>query len=170
MGRHERACHPWRRRSKDSPVLCKYSCRPAILKTSERSAKGLRELARMRVISTEAAPNPVAAYSQGTEAGGVVYTAGQLGVDPATGKLFEGIEAQTLAALTNIRAIVEAAGLQVADIVKVTVFLTKMSEFDAMNAVYKQFFDGHRPARSTVGVSELPRPDAKVEIEAIAAR
>jgi 2-iminobutanoate/2-iminopropanoate deaminase len=122
------------------------------------------------MISTESAPNPVAAYSQGAEAGGVVYTAGQLGVEPSTGKFPEGIEAQTLAALTNVRTIVEAAGLRVSDIVKVTVFLTDMSQFDAMNAVYRNFFDGHKPARTTVGVSELPRPAAVVEIDAIAAR
>jgi 2-iminobutanoate/2-iminopropanoate deaminase len=124
----------------------------------------------MRVISTDSAPNPVAAYSQGAEAGGVVYTAGQLGVDPSTGAFPEGVEAQTLAALTNMRTIVEAAGLRVADIVKVTVFLTDMSHFDAMNTVYRRFFDGHKPARTTVGVSELPRPAALVEIDAIAAR
>ncbi|HKW45222.1 MAG TPA: Rid family detoxifying hydrolase [Candidatus Eremiobacteraceae bacterium] len=124
----------------------------------------------MRVISTDAAPNPVAAYSQGTEAGGVVYTAGQLGLDPATGRFPESIEAQTLAALTNIRGIVEAAGLRISDIVKVNVFLIDMSQFEAMNAVYKQFFNGHKPARSTVGVAELPRPDARIEIDAVAAR
>lgn len=124
----------------------------------------------MRVISTDGAPNPVAAYSQGAEAGGVVYTAGQLGVDPGTGAFADGIEAQTLAALTNMRTIVEAAGLHASDIVKVTVFLTDMAQFDAMNAVYKQFFDGHKPARTTVGVSELPRSAALVEIDAIAAR
>jgi 2-iminobutanoate/2-iminopropanoate deaminase len=69
-----------------------------------------------------------------------------------------------------VRTIVEAAGLDVTDIVKVTVFLTDMAQFDAMNAVYKRFFDGHKPARSTVGVKELPRPAALVEIDAIAAR
>ena len=140
------------------------------MKTSERSARERRELALMRMISTESAPNPVAAYSQGAEAGGVVYTAGQLGVEPSTGAFPEGIEAQTLAALTNVRTIVEAAGLRVSDIVKVTVFLTDMSQFDAMNVVYRNFFDGHKPARTTVGVSELPRPAAVVEIDAIAAR
>jgi 2-iminobutanoate/2-iminopropanoate deaminase len=140
------------------------------MKILKRAAQGRRELARMRVISTESAPNPVAAYSQGAEAGGVVYTAGQLGLDPATGSFPDGIEAQTLAALTNIRTIVEAAGLRLTDIAKVTVFLTKMSHFDAMNAVYKKFFDGHKPARTTVGVAELPRPAALIEIDAVAAR
>ena len=140
------------------------------MKILKRAAQGRREPARMRVISTESAPNPVAAYSQGAEAGGTVYTAGQLGLDPATGSFPDGIEAQTLAALTNIRSIVEAAGLGLTDIVKVTVFLTKMSHFDAMNAVYKKFFDGHKPARTTVGVAELPRPAALVEIDAVAAR
>jgi 2-iminobutanoate/2-iminopropanoate deaminase len=99
-----------------------------------------------------------------------VYTAGQLGVSPGTGSFPDGIEAQTHAALANVRTIVEAAGLDVTDIVKVTVFLTDMAQFDAMNAVYKRFFDGHKPARSTVGVKELPRPAALVEIDAIAAR
>jgi 2-iminobutanoate/2-iminopropanoate deaminase len=140
------------------------------MKTPERAAERRRELARMRVISTDAAPNPVAAYSQGAEAGGTVYTAGQLGFDPATGSFPDGIEAQTLVALTNVRNIVEAAGLKISDIVKVTVFLTEMSQFDAMNAIYKEFFNGHKPARTTVGVRELPRPAALVEIDAIAAR
>jgi 2-iminobutanoate/2-iminopropanoate deaminase len=138
--------------------------------TLKRAAGWRRELAPMRVISTDAAPNPVAAYSQGAEAGGIVYTAGQLGIDPATGTFPDGIEAQTLNALTNVRNIVEAAGLRLSDIVKVTVFLTAMSQFDAMNAVYKKFFDGHKPARTTVGVHELPRPAALVEIDAVAAR
>jgi len=105
------------------------------MKTSERSALGRRELARMRTISTDAAPNPVAAYSQGAEVGGVVYTAGQLGIVPSSGTFPDGIEAQTLAALTNVRTIVEAAGLRVSDIVKVTVFLIDMSQFDATSRV-----------------------------------
>ncbi len=128
------------------------------------------ELAPMRPISTTAAPNPVAAYSQGAEAGGVVYTAGQLGFDAGGGTFPSDIESQTLNALTNIRAIVEAAGCRVEDIVKVNVFLTDMAHFDAMNEVYKRFFGGHKPARSTVGVAALPRPGALVEIDAIAAK
>ncbi len=122
----------------------------------------------MRPINSDAAPNPVAAYSQGAEAGGVIYTAGQLGFDAGAGTIPADIETQTLNALTNVRAIVEAAGARMEDIVKVTVFLTDMLHFDAMNEVYKRFFGGHKPARSTVGVAQLPRPGALIEIDAIA--
>lgn len=124
----------------------------------------------MRLISTDSAPNPVAAYSQGAEAGGVIYTAGQLGFDAGLGTFPADIETQTLNALNNIRAIVEAGGASVEDIIKVTVFLTDMQHFEAMNGVYKRFFGGHKPARSTVGVAALPRPGALIEIDAIAAR
>lgn len=124
----------------------------------------------MRPISTAAAPNPVAAYSQGAEAGGVVYTAGQLGFDAGSAAFPADIETQTLNALTNVRAIIEAAGCRVEDIVKVNVFLMDMAQFDAMNEVYKRFFGGHKPARSTVGVAALPRPGALIEIDAVASK
>ena len=121
-----------------------------------------------RPISTPNAPKPVAAYAQGIVAGGFLFTAGQVGLDPATGALVEGgLEAQTQRALDNIRAVVTAAGLSIADIVKVTLYLTDMSKFPAVNALYERFLEGHRPVRTTVGVSSLPG-GSLVEVDAIA--
>ena len=121
----------------------------------------------MRSISTTAAPKPVAAYAQAIIAGGFVFTAGQIGLDPATNALVEGLEAQAQRALENIGAVLAAEGLSTADIVKVTLYLTDLSKFASVNALYERFFDGHRPARTTVGVNALPA-GALVEIDAIA--
>ena len=122
----------------------------------------------MRQISTPDAPKPVAAYAQAISAGGFLFTAGQIGLDPATGALVEGgLEAQAARALDNIRAVVTAAGLSIADIVKVTLYLTDMSKFPAVNALYERFLEGHRPARTTVGVSTLPG-GSLFEVDAIA--
>ncbi|HXM18796.1 MAG TPA: Rid family detoxifying hydrolase [Candidatus Tumulicola sp.] len=123
----------------------------------------------MKVISTPSAPQPVAAYSQGIVANGFVYTAGQVGLDVASGLLVDGIEAQAERALTSVKNIIEAAGLSVADIVKVTIFVTDLSKFALVNAVYARFVGDHRPARSTVGVAALPL-GAMIEVEAIAAQ
>jgi 2-iminobutanoate/2-iminopropanoate deaminase len=123
----------------------------------------------MRVISTPSAPQPVAAYSQGIVANGFVYTAGQVGLDVASGLLVDGIEAQAERALTSVKNIIEAAGLSVADIVKITIFVTDLSKFALVNAVYASFVGDHRPARSTVGVAALPL-GAMIEVEAIAAQ
>ena len=122
----------------------------------------------MKVISTDAAPRPVAAYSQAVEAGGFVYTAGQLGVDPATGKLADGLAAQAERAFENVRIILAAAELAVKDIVKITLYVTDLSEFKAVNELYAKFVAVHRPARTTVGAAALPL-GALIEIEAIAA-
>jgi 2-iminobutanoate/2-iminopropanoate deaminase len=123
----------------------------------------------MEIISTDAAPQPVAAYSQGVKICGFVYTAGQVGLDPATGKLVDGLEAQAERAFASVKAIVEEAGLTVEDIAKVTVFVTDLSQFALVNSIYARFVGDHRPARSTVGVSALPL-GALIEVEAIAAR
>lgn len=123
----------------------------------------------MKVISTPSAPQPVAAYSQGIVANGFVYTAGQVGLDAASGLLVDGIEAQAERALTSVKNIVEAAGLSVADIVKVTIFVTDLSQFALVNAIYARFVGDHRPARSTIGVAALPL-GAMIEVEAIAAQ
>ena len=99
---------------------------------------------------------------------GLLFTAGQIPLDPATGQLVEdGIEAQTRQSLANLQAILEAAGSSLADVVKVTVFLIDMTEFKAMNGIYAQFFPDSPPARSAVQVGALPL-GARVEIEAIA--
>jgi 2-iminobutanoate/2-iminopropanoate deaminase len=123
----------------------------------------------MKAIATPHAPVPVAAYSQAIEAAGFVFTAGQVGIDPATGSLAQGLEAQATAAFSNIAAVLRAAGLRPSDVVKVTIFMTDLAHFARVNAIYEGFVCTHRPARSTVGVASLPL-GALIEVEAIAAR
>ncbi len=123
----------------------------------------------MEIVSTEKAPPAVGPYSQSVIAGALIFTAGQLGIDPKSGELAEGIEAQTRQALTNLSALLEAASSSLDRVVKATVFLAHMEDFATMNAIYAEFFPLQPPARSTVGVAQLPR-GALVEIEAIALR
>lgn len=121
-----------------------------------------------RIIATEAAPAAIGPYSQGIAAGSLVFTSGQIPLDPATGAFPEGIEAQTRQSLTNVKAILEKAGSGMDKVIKTTVFLSDMNNFAAMNAVYESFFPaGNCPARSAVEVARLPK-DALVEIEAVA--
>ena len=125
-------------------------------------------MSTIQTVSTPGAPRAIGPYSQGITAGGFLFTAGQVGFDPATGELVdEGIAEQTGRVLENIRSILRAAGLDFASVVKTTVFLVDMADFAAMNEVYARAFGDHRPARSTVAVAALPR-GARVEIEAIA--
>jgi 2-iminobutanoate/2-iminopropanoate deaminase len=120
-------------------------------------------------ISTQGAPRAIGPYSQGITANGFLFTAGQVGFDPASGELVDGgIAEQTHRVLQNIRAILRAGGTDVDHVVKTTVFLVDMADFALMNEVYAEFFGDHRPARSTVAVASLPR-GARVEIEAVAA-
>ena len=121
------------------------------------------------VVSTPNAPAAIGPYSQGIVAQGtMVFTAGQVGFDPATGALVGGdVKTQTRRALENVKAILEKGGATLQSVVKTTVFLKEMGEFAAMNEVYAEFFPAPAPARSTVEVARLPR-DARVEIEAIA--
>jgi 2-iminobutanoate/2-iminopropanoate deaminase len=122
----------------------------------------------MREVATAGAPKAIGPYSQGIVVGGLVYTAGQTPLDPATGEMVAGgIAEQTARALENIRAILDGAGSGMGQVVKTTVFLTDMADFAEMNATYAQAFGDHRPVRSTVAVKALPR-GARVEIEAIA--
>jgi 2-iminobutanoate/2-iminopropanoate deaminase len=121
-----------------------------------------------RVIQSSAAPAPVAAYSQAIASGGLLFCSGQIAIDPQTGRMVEGgIEAETERVLENLKAVLEAAGASLADVVKTTIYLADFSEFQAMNAVYERAFPTDPPARATVGVAALPR-GAKVELEAIA--
>jgi 2-iminobutanoate/2-iminopropanoate deaminase len=121
-----------------------------------------------QVVVTENAPKAIGPYSAGVKVGNFVYTAGQLGIDPASGAFVEGgVEAETRQALQNLRAVLEAAGSCLENVIKTTVFLRDMNDFAAMNGVYAQFFTENFPARSAVQVARLPR-DAAVEIEAVA--
>jgi 2-iminobutanoate/2-iminopropanoate deaminase len=120
-------------------------------------------------IHSEAAPQALGPYSQGILAGDLIFTAGQLGGDPRTGELANGIEAQTLQALSNIASVLDAAGAGWADVVKTTVFLADMADFAAFNAVYAEVVEEPFPARSTVAAAALPK-GALVEIDAIAVR
>jgi len=120
------------------------------------------------IIKTETAPSAIGPYSQAIIANGLVFTAGQTGGVPATRKMVEGgIKEQTRQTLTNVKAVLEAAGTSLENVVKTTVFLADMNDFAAMNAVYGEFFPTPYPARSTVQVARLPG-DALVEIETIA--
>ena len=125
----------------------------------------------MKAISTQAAPAAIGPYSQAIDSGaGLVFVSGQLPIDPATGAFPEGgIREQTRQSLLNARAILEAAGLGLGNVVKTTVFLADMGDFAAMNEVYAQFFAAPYPARSAVAVKTLPK-GALVEVECIAAR
>lgn len=122
------------------------------------------------IISTEKAPAAIGPYAQAVEKGGLIFTSGQLPIDPATGTFPAGIEAQTAQSLTNVGAILAAAGASMDDVLKTTVFLSDMNDFAAMNKVYATFFsEGCFPARSAVQAARLPK-DALVEIEVIAAK
>ena len=122
------------------------------------------------IIATAKAPAAIGPYSQAVVANGTVYVSGQLAFIPETGKLLEGtVGEMTTQSLKNIQAILAAAGCTMADVVKTTIFLSDMNDFAEVNAAYAVFFPENPPARACVQVARLPR-DAKVEIEAIAAR
>lgn len=122
-----------------------------------------------KVIATANAPKAIGPYSQAIEAGNLIFVSGQLPVDPATGKVAEGISAQTEQALKNIKAILEEAGCTLENVVKCTCLLSTMDDFAAMNEVYAKYFTGNYPARAAFAVKTLPL-GVSVEIEAIAAR
>jgi 2-iminobutanoate/2-iminopropanoate deaminase len=122
-----------------------------------------------RVISTPKAPTAIGPYSQAIEHGGVVYCSGQIAIDPATGKLVDGSAAeQARLALENLQAVLQAAGSDLAHALRLTVFLTDMDDFAAVNDVYRTFFGEAPPARACVEVSRLPK-GVRVEIDALAA-
>ena len=122
----------------------------------------------MKVISTKKAPAAIGPYSQAIRVGNLVYTSGQIPIDPATSAFVEGgIKEQTRQSLTNVKAILEEAGTSLANVVKTTVFMADMADFADMNSVYAEFFTEPYPARSAVAVKTLPK-GALVEIEVIA--
>jgi 2-iminobutanoate/2-iminopropanoate deaminase len=121
-----------------------------------------------QVISTPKAPAAIGPYSQAIRVGNLIYTSGQIPINPATGQFVEGgIKEQTRQSLTNVKAILEEAGTSMANVIKTTVFMADMAEFADMNWIYAEFFDEPFPARSAVAVKTLPK-GALVEIEVIA--
>lgn len=124
---------------------------------------------KLASVSVSDAPKAIGPYAQAVKIGSLIYTSGQIPLDPATMKLIEGdIAAQTARVLSNLEAVLRGAGATLADVVKTTVFLADMKDFPAMNEVYAARFGAHRPARSTVQVAALPA-GARIEIEVVAA-
>lgn len=124
-------------------------------------------MSKRSVVSTPNAPAAIGPYSQAIRAGQFLFASGQLGLDPATGDLREGIEAQTRQALANLQAVLSEAGATVANVVKTTIFLADLSHFATVNQLYGEVFGHEPPARSTVQVAALPK-GGLVEIEVIA--
>src|SRR2546421_6947638 len=123
---------------------------------------------RRTQIATTQAPAAIGPYSQAIRCGQFIYTSGQVALDPASGAIVgDDVQAQTHRVLQNLQAVLNSAGASLSSVIKTTVFLTRMSDFQAMNAIYASYFEGLAPARSTVAVAELPRK-ARVEIECIA--
>lgn len=122
-----------------------------------------------KVISTDKAPAAIGPYSQAIEVNGMVYTSGVIPVVPSTGEIPEGVEAQAKQALSNLSALLEAAGTSMEHVVKTTVFIKEMDAFGAINEIYATYFKGAFPARSCVEVARLPK-DVQLEIEAIATK
>jgi 2-iminobutanoate/2-iminopropanoate deaminase len=121
-----------------------------------------------KIVVSDKAPKAIGPYSVAVQTGQMVYTAGQIGLDPATGEIVPGgIEAETRQVLTNLKNVLEASGSSLGDVVKTTVFLRDMADFAKMNAIYGEFFNQQPPARSTIAVAGLPKGGA-VEIEAVA--
>ena len=122
-----------------------------------------------KVISTDKAPGAIGPYSQAIEVNGMVFTSGVIPVDPATGVIPEGVEAQATQAFTNLTNLVEASGAAMSQVVKTTVFIKEMNDFGKINEIYAKFFKEPYPSRSCVEVARLPK-DVMLEIEAIATK
>jgi len=122
---------------------------------------------KKEIISTTKAPGALGPYSQAVKIGNMVYTSGQLGINPETGELPGDLTAQAHQVFKNLKAVLEAAGATMDHVVKTLVFLADMNDFVAVNSIYKEYFTDNYPARSAVEVARLPK-DAKLEIEAIA--
>lgn len=120
-----------------------------------------------KVISTDKAPGAIGPYSQAIEVNGMVFTSGVIPVDPATGVIPEGVEAQATQAFTNLTNLVEASGAAMSQVVKTTVFIKEMNDFGKINEIYAKFFKEPYPSRSCVEVARLPK-DVLIEIEAVA--
>lgn len=140
-------------------LLALTACQPALSDRVDR-----------KEITASNAPAAIGPYSHAQQVGHTLYLSGQVGLDPVTGQLAPGgIEAETRQALMNLKAVLDAADFAITDVVQAQVFLADLNDFTAMNAVYGEFFGGHRPARATVQVARLPR-DARIEIMLVAHR
>ncbi|MCR4711180.1 MAG: RidA family protein [Clostridia bacterium] len=122
-----------------------------------------------KAILVDNAPAAVGPYVHAVEAGNTLYCSGQLGLDPVTGELPEGVEAQAVQSLANLKAVLEGAGYAMSDVVKTTVFIDNMDDFGKVNAIYAAAFGDHKPARSCVEVAKLPK-GGLVEIECVAVK
>lgn len=122
-----------------------------------------------KVVSTDKAPGAIGPYSQAIEVNGMVFTSGVIPVDPATGVIPEGVEAQATQAFTNLTNLVEASGAAMSQVVKTTVFIKEMNDFGKINEIYAKFFKEPYPSRSCVEVARLPK-DVLLEVEAIVAK
>ncbi len=122
----------------------------------------------MEQISTNKAPAAIGPYSQAIKAGGFLFTSGQIPIDPATGNIPEGVEAQAEQALTNVKNLIEAAGASIDNVIKTTVFIKNMDDFGKINEIYAKYFTEPYPARSCVEVARLPK-DVLLEVETIVA-
>lgn len=123
----------------------------------------------MKYITSDKAPAAIGPYSQAIDVDGTLYCSGQLGIQPKSGELVEGITGQTQQALSNIRAVLEAGHCSLDNVVKTTIYLTDLGQFQLVNEIYASYFSNHRPARATVQVAALPK-NALIEIECIAVR
>ncbi len=121
----------------------------------------------INVVSTKNAPAVVGPYSQALEVNGFIFCSGQIGIDPKTKNLVDGIENQTRQTLNNINEVVRASGSNLRHILKTTIYLSDMKNYNLVNKIYGEYFNSHKPARATVEVSRLPK-DCLIEIEAIA--
>ncbi len=119
------------------------------------------------IIKTDKAPGAIGPYSQGVRIENLIFTSGQIAINPQTGKISESIEEQTKQVLENIKEILEAGGTNINNVIKTTVFLKNMNDFEKMNSIYETYFINEKPARSAIEVSRLPK-DVKIEIEVIA--
>jgi len=124
-------------------------------------------MAAIKIISTKNAPAVVGPYSQALEVNGFVFCSGQIGIDPKTGNLVDGIENQIKQILDNLKAVLATAGLDLNHVVKTTVFIKNMADYTLFNQIYGEYFKENKPARATVEVSRLPK-DCLIEIDAIA--
>ena len=123
----------------------------------------------MKAIQTDKAPTAIGPYSQAIESNGFVFCSGQIGIDPENGSLVDGVENQTRQVINNLAAVLAAVEVELSGIVKTTIYLKNMADFAKVNEIYGEYFPAHKPARVTVGVSELPK-GALVEIEAVAVK